>query len=464
MSSEQRIVPLFLCLPPEFPVPAHFLAPRLIAVLLAAAAVATPFALAGPQPTELTYQGELVLDGAPVSSAHDVRYRLYSAATGGAQIGPELARPSTPITNGKFTSTLNFGPVFDGNERWIEIDVRPAGSTSYTTLSPRQKLAATPYALYALNTIPGPQGPAGPQGQPGSSAMFGDGSAGALVIAVDTDWSTLNAFNTQYSSIHLLDRVQWTIPSGVVLRCTGNVIIEGAITISPGAFSGRSVSPHPGMSLSPATMLSGGIGRNALQAMHLPAQLAFGGGAGAEPNSDVTNTNSGAGGGSFAILANGSVSLTVNGRIDANGVTAASPSLIGPGGGGGAGGIITLLSKTSITNNGLIRANGANGRAGFTPGINTSYGGGGGGSGGIVRIFAPTSDLLSGIVQANGGNFGISFGNSVQTQVPGGGGGACGGNGGLGGSGSAAVGTQPTAGSPGKIIRIETANPENLFH
>ena len=128
----------------------------------------------------------------------------------------------------------------------------------------------------------------------------------------------------------------------------------------------------------------------------------------------------------------------------------------------------TLLATSSGTDFTFVQLNsapnGANGRAGFTPGISTSYGGGGGGSGGIVRIFAPTSYLIAGIIQANGGNFGTSFGSSVQTQIPGGGGGACGGNGGLGGSGSAAVGTQPTAGSPGKIIRIETANPENLFH
>jgi hypothetical protein len=42
--------------------------------------------------------------------------------------------------------------VFGGDARWLEVDVRPGASAgSYNTLTPRQALTATPYALYALN-------------------------------------------------------------------------------------------------------------------------------------------------------------------------------------------------------------------------------------------------------------------------------------------------------------------------
>ena len=45
---------------------------------------------------------------------------------------------------------MDFGNVFDGNDRWLQIDVRPGKSSGpYTTLIPRQKITPTPYAMYA---------------------------------------------------------------------------------------------------------------------------------------------------------------------------------------------------------------------------------------------------------------------------------------------------------------------------
>lgn len=48
-----------------------------------------------------------------------------------------------------FTVNLDFGVgSFDGNNRWLEVSVRtPPGVGNYTTLAPRHKLTATPYAL-----------------------------------------------------------------------------------------------------------------------------------------------------------------------------------------------------------------------------------------------------------------------------------------------------------------------------
>jgi hypothetical protein len=45
--------------------------------------------------------------------------------------------------------TLDFGAVFDGNARWLEIGVRTNGAGVFSTLSPRQPITPTPYALYA---------------------------------------------------------------------------------------------------------------------------------------------------------------------------------------------------------------------------------------------------------------------------------------------------------------------------
>jgi hypothetical protein len=46
---------------------------------------------------------------------------------------------------------LDFGNVFTGNQLFLDISVRPAGSGSYTPLAPRQELTPAPFARYALN-------------------------------------------------------------------------------------------------------------------------------------------------------------------------------------------------------------------------------------------------------------------------------------------------------------------------
>lgn len=94
----------------------------------------------------ITYQGRLTQSLTPVSGWVDLRFRLYRSATGTQQVGPQVLALGTPIQDGTFTTTFDFGPVFTSDEeRWLEIDVRQSG-TSYTTLSPRQRITAAPLA------------------------------------------------------------------------------------------------------------------------------------------------------------------------------------------------------------------------------------------------------------------------------------------------------------------------------
>jgi len=115
----------------------------------------------GPQPPEdvrvqaalgtaFTYQGQLKQGGNPVNGTCDCDFSLWDAASGGTQIGLTQAKTGVNVVNGLFTiSGLDFGSgVFNGEARWLAIAVRcPAGSGSYTNLSPRQPLTAVPYAL-----------------------------------------------------------------------------------------------------------------------------------------------------------------------------------------------------------------------------------------------------------------------------------------------------------------------------
>ena len=122
-----------------------------ILTILALLAFSCSLTQAAPLGTAFTYQGRLVEGGSSANGIYDVRFTIYDAASGGSVSGV-LTNAATPVTNGLFTVTLDFGDgVFDGNVRWLEIGVRTNGGSAFTTLSPRQPLTPAPYALYAPN-------------------------------------------------------------------------------------------------------------------------------------------------------------------------------------------------------------------------------------------------------------------------------------------------------------------------
>lgn len=98
--------------------------------------------------TGFSYQGYLTDGSGPANGPYDFQFRLYDTDTAGAQIGATFILDDIPVNNGLFTVELDFGVgAFGGGGRWLEIDVRPGGSSgAYTTLSPRQKLTPSPYS------------------------------------------------------------------------------------------------------------------------------------------------------------------------------------------------------------------------------------------------------------------------------------------------------------------------------
>ena len=77
------------------------------------------------QSPAFTYQGSLTQGGLPVTGAQDFEFRLFNAATSGAQQGATLTVADWAVTNGLFTVPLDFGAAaFPGSDRWIEIAVR----------------------------------------------------------------------------------------------------------------------------------------------------------------------------------------------------------------------------------------------------------------------------------------------------------------------------------------------------
>ena len=104
-------------------------------------------ALADPLGTAFTYQGRLDDAGKPAGGLYDLRFTLYDARAGGGALGTNTL--TAAVTSGSFTATLDFGAIFTGDARWLELSVRTNGAVDYTTLAPRQALTPTPYAAYA---------------------------------------------------------------------------------------------------------------------------------------------------------------------------------------------------------------------------------------------------------------------------------------------------------------------------
>ncbi|MCH8477707.1 MAG: tail fiber domain-containing protein, partial [Wenzhouxiangella sp.] len=123
----------------------------------------------------LTYQGEIQDGGEPLSGSHFMQFELFTSQSGGSPIDESFGMVN--FNNGLFQAELDFDrSSFDGGALWLEITIEDSNG-NMQVLSPRQRVGASPVALFALEGNegpPGPQGPEGPQGPPGSG---GDGDS-----------------------------------------------------------------------------------------------------------------------------------------------------------------------------------------------------------------------------------------------------------------------------------------------
>ena len=124
---------------------------RTLIALLALGLVSTAWS-----ETTFTYQGRLGSAGQPAEGNHDFVFRLYDMEINGVQIGSDLPVDSVLVSSGIFAVPLDFGDApFNSNPRWLEIDVRESGGGMYTTLAPRQRVGAAPFAIETLFVAPG---------------------------------------------------------------------------------------------------------------------------------------------------------------------------------------------------------------------------------------------------------------------------------------------------------------------
>jgi hypothetical protein len=102
------------------------------------------------QGAAFTYQGQLKNSGAAVNSATDMEFSLWTAASGGSQVGSTVTSLAVPVSQGLFTNSVDFGvnPYTSGENLYLQIAVRnPVGSGSYVAMGSRQKITAAPFSL-----------------------------------------------------------------------------------------------------------------------------------------------------------------------------------------------------------------------------------------------------------------------------------------------------------------------------
>ena len=121
-----------------------------VSALLSMALLSTPTSgFSTPLGTAFTYQGQLKQSGTPVNATADFEFRIFASSGGGTPLGSMVPINGHTVTDGEFSMSLDFGAsALNGDARWLEIAVRsPAGGGTFTTLTPRQRITPTPYAL-----------------------------------------------------------------------------------------------------------------------------------------------------------------------------------------------------------------------------------------------------------------------------------------------------------------------------
>lgn len=114
-----------------------------IAILVCGASVP-----AFAQNATFTYQGLLKDSGANLTGQVDLEFSLFDADTNGGHIGVTLDANNVDVVDGLFTVDLDFGAAaLNGGDRWLEIAIANPAGGSFTTLSPRQPLTASPFAI-----------------------------------------------------------------------------------------------------------------------------------------------------------------------------------------------------------------------------------------------------------------------------------------------------------------------------
>src|ERR1700694_2106054 len=155
----------------------------LVAAALMSAASMNSFAAGTPQTTAFTYQGQLNAGGTlPAGQTYQFTFTLYDSAVGNNVVGIPIQQAILISSGGLFTTDLDFGQIFNGQQYWLETKVGTSIANEQV-LSARQPITAVPVAQWAMNSRAGSIGPTGPTGPIGSAGATGQAGAAGVTGA-----------------------------------------------------------------------------------------------------------------------------------------------------------------------------------------------------------------------------------------------------------------------------------------
>lgn len=100
--------------------------------------------------TSFSYQGRLRSEGQFVNGACSFDFVLYDAASAGNQLGATVSKSNVAVAEGYFTVILDFGDVFNGETRYLQINNVNCGNPGDPiNLTGRVEIGAAPVAMFA---------------------------------------------------------------------------------------------------------------------------------------------------------------------------------------------------------------------------------------------------------------------------------------------------------------------------
>jgi hypothetical protein len=143
---------------------------KLIILWVGLLVLALPAVIQAQISTAFSYQGRLRNAGEYVNGTCSFDFKLFDAAGSGNQLGGTVSKTGVAVTDGYFMVMLDFGDVFNGAARYLEVNNVNCGNPGDPiNLSGRIKIGAAPYTIYAttatqankvnwnnITNIPGP--------------------------------------------------------------------------------------------------------------------------------------------------------------------------------------------------------------------------------------------------------------------------------------------------------------------
>jgi hypothetical protein len=234
-----------------------------------------------PLGTAFTYQGRLDDNGQPAAGPYDLQFSLFDADTGGTAIGPQVDLADVPVVGGLFTVSLDFGSIFGGQARWLEIGIRPGGSGGpFTILSPRHELTPSPNALFSSTSadaaLLGGQPPSSYQllvtgtCPPGQSIRTVNSDGTVVCEADDSGWSLTGNSGTDPAT----NFIGTTDGQAFEIRVNGLRTLRIEPRASAGDYQGPNViAGYEGNLLTPGVQGAFVAGGGQLDAQSLPNQV-----------------------------------------------------------------------------------------------------------------------------------------------------------------------------------------------